>query len=304
MNALRIWARRSGATAGRPGRGRGLIRATVASGPPTLDGMIINMTNNGEHHSTPLLQVDDRTGTMPDPVDGQVGRVVVVGAGIAGLTAARALHLSGVDVVVLEGRRARGRTHPHRRRGWSCGGPRCVLDPRRRRLADAAVRRGARHRATRRRPLPASCSAPRCSTAWTARTRTRSARLAERRAGGVRPEPGRRRRAPAEACPSRPRWTSCCPPSTRSSAPTSRRCSRCTTGEDADDLALGTFASFFFSGGVEDTDVLPGGWIPRRGAAPRRGPDDPATGSRSNGSNNARKRSSCTRAQVRSAAPT
>ena len=30
-------------------------------------------------------------------------------------------------------------------------------------------------------------------------------------------------------------------------------------GEDADDLALGTFASFFFSGGVEDQDVLPSG---------------------------------------------
>src|SRR3954449_10806699 len=49
---------------------------------------------------------------LPNPVAGPVERVVVVGAGISGLVAARALRLSGVDVVVVEGRdRIGGRTH-------------------------------------------------------------------------------------------------------------------------------------------------------------------------------------------------
>jgi monoamine oxidase len=64
------------------------------------------MTNNS------ALLVDDGTRLVPAPVDGAVGKVVVVGAGIAGLTAARALRLSGVDVTVVEGRdRIGGRTH-------------------------------------------------------------------------------------------------------------------------------------------------------------------------------------------------
>ncbi len=51
-------------------------------------------------------------GELPAPVAGPAERVVVVGAGIAGLVAARALWLSGVDVVVVEARdRIGGRTH-------------------------------------------------------------------------------------------------------------------------------------------------------------------------------------------------
>jgi monoamine oxidase len=50
--------------------------------------------------------------TAISAVAGQVGQVIVVGAGIAGLVAARALHLGGIDVVVIEGRdRIGGRTH-------------------------------------------------------------------------------------------------------------------------------------------------------------------------------------------------
>ena len=41
---------------------------------------------------------------IPDPVPGAVERVIVVGAGIAGLAAANALTAAGIDVVVLEAR--------------------------------------------------------------------------------------------------------------------------------------------------------------------------------------------------------
>lgn len=58
------------------------------------------------------LRADDGEVGIPTAVPGKVGRVVVIGAGVAGLVAARALWLSGVEVVVLEGRdRIGGRLH-------------------------------------------------------------------------------------------------------------------------------------------------------------------------------------------------
>jgi len=55
---------------------------------------------------------DDGSTTMPDGLVGEPERVIIVGAGWAGLTAANALRNAGVDHVVLEGRdRIGGRAH-------------------------------------------------------------------------------------------------------------------------------------------------------------------------------------------------
>ena len=59
-----------------------------------------------------VLRVSDGTTALPDAVPGEVTRVVVIGAGISGLVAARALRLAGIDVVIVEARdRIGGRTH-------------------------------------------------------------------------------------------------------------------------------------------------------------------------------------------------
>jgi polyamine oxidase len=55
---------------------------------------------------------DDGRTAVPDAVTGPVERVVVVGAGIAGLTAANALTHAGIQCVVVEARdRIGGRLH-------------------------------------------------------------------------------------------------------------------------------------------------------------------------------------------------
>lgn len=58
------------------------------------------------------LPFDDGSCEVPAAVGGELGKVIVIGAGIAGLTAANALTTAGVDCVVLEARdRIGGRLH-------------------------------------------------------------------------------------------------------------------------------------------------------------------------------------------------
>jgi monoamine oxidase len=61
---------------------------------------------------TPTRTYDDGGATIPSGLVGPVERVVIIGAGMAGLTAANALHHGGIPSVVLEARdRLGGRLH-------------------------------------------------------------------------------------------------------------------------------------------------------------------------------------------------
>jgi monoamine oxidase len=82
---------------------RGFLQATVAASA----GLLLA----GRHLAAQPWQLppteDRRTGEFPPIVDGKP-RVIVVGAGLAGLAAAFELHTAGFDVLVLEARRQPG----------------------------------------------------------------------------------------------------------------------------------------------------------------------------------------------------
>ncbi|MER3389157.1 MAG: FAD-dependent oxidoreductase [Microcella sp.] len=67
--------------------------------------------SQGVAHAT-TFTTEGVSARIPRRAPGEVGRVIVIGAGMAGLTAARSLKNAGVDVVVLEAReRVGGRLH-------------------------------------------------------------------------------------------------------------------------------------------------------------------------------------------------
>ena len=73
---------------------------------------------------------DDGTDAIPGGLRGDPERVIVIGAGFAGLGAANALRHAGVDCVVLEARERIGGRARHGAGRRSAGGPRLLVDPR------------------------------------------------------------------------------------------------------------------------------------------------------------------------------
>ena len=107
---------------------------------------------------------DDGNPEIPGGIVGPVERVLVVGAGIAGLTVANALAHAGVDCVVLEARdRVGGRLHTVDLARIP-GGPRRLLDAPPGRQPGAPLRPSSSASsvgpATRCRPCPPSTAPP------------------------------------------------------------------------------------------------------------------------------------------------
>ena len=102
-----------------------LTRQKLSDGSPFES----ELESPGTERTGPMAaSFDDGHPEIPAGIDGPVERVLVVGAGIAGLTVANALAHAGVDCVVLEARdRVGGRLHTVDLAGIP-GGPRRLLD--------------------------------------------------------------------------------------------------------------------------------------------------------------------------------
>ena len=214
------------------------------------------------------VRVGNPAGDIPTPVDGTVERVVVVGAGISGLVAARALQLSGVDVVVVEGRdRIGGRTHTIELGGaavdlggsWIHDGAGSPMLP----LVDAlGIER-----------LPASTTGIALGASVLNRVdgvfpdveargalTGAMAGLAMSAADLGQLEPG------LDLDQAMAELLAAIDPNVRA---TLGALLAMNEGKDADEVDFATFASLFFGGGAEHEDVMPRGGYRRRGRAPR-----------------------------------
>ncbi len=73
--------------------------ASESGSSATLPGSGLSSTTTATLQAR--LLASDGSDNVPSAPPGEVGRVIVVGAGLAGLTAALALHLSGAEVPLL-----------------------------------------------------------------------------------------------------------------------------------------------------------------------------------------------------------
>ncbi len=178
-------------------------------------------------------EYDDGSDAVPDGAAGDPERVIIVGAGWAGLTLANALRNAGVELRPPGGALAHRRPRAHRRRRRRADRSRLLVDPRAGRQPADAVRRAVRRGAPQRRHRARRCDDPRVRRVRGPRgDPAREARRVRprgqlRRQRGVehlrRARPGRVRVRRRAGLPRPPGPSGRCPPAGRVRDPPDRR---------------------------------------------------------------------------------